>query len=39
LDADGKFGQVRANLGIEAIAIHPEVARSVAEADDPRRNV
>ena len=36
LFADGHLGEVRADLGIEAIAVHPEVARCITKADDPR---
>ena len=36
LDADRNFGQVRAHLGVEPVAVHAEVARRVTEANDAR---
>ena len=37
LDADRNLGEIRANLGIKPIAVHAEVERSVAEADEARK--
>ncbi len=36
LDADGDLGEARAHLGAEAVAIHAEVGRRVAQADEAR---
>ena len=36
LRADRDLGQVRADLGVEAIAVHAEVGRGVAEAEEAR---
>jgi hypothetical protein len=36
LRADRDLGQVRADLGVEPIAVHAEVGRSVPEADEAR---
>jgi hypothetical protein len=33
---DGNFGEVGADLGVEAVPVHAEVERGVAETDDPR---
>jgi hypothetical protein len=35
LRTDGNFGEVRADLGVEAVPVHAEVERGVAETDDP----
>jgi hypothetical protein len=37
LHTDTDFGERAAHLGVEAIAVHAEVARRVAEADQPRQ--
>ncbi len=34
-DTDGNFRQQRTDLGIEAVLVHPEVFRDVAEANEP----
>ena len=34
--ANGDFGQIRPHLGVEAVAVHAEVARRITKADDPR---
>jgi hypothetical protein len=36
LRTDGNFGEVGAYLGIEAVPVHAEIERGVAETDDPR---
>lgn len=37
LRADRDLGQVGADLGVEAVAVHAEVGRSVPEAEEARR--
>jgi hypothetical protein len=37
LPADGDFGHVRPHLGIESVAVHAEVGRRVAKAQDARQ--
>ena len=37
LRADGDFGEKRTHLGIEAVAVHAEVGRRVANAQDARK--
>ena len=34
LGADRDLGEIAADLGVEAVAIHAEVARRVAESDE-----
>ena len=34
---DGDFGEVGPYLGIEAIAVHAEVKRRIAKANEPRQ--
>ncbi len=36
LGANGNFGDMGADFGVEAVAVHAQVARGVAEADEPR---
>ena len=38
LFADADFDEIRPYLGIEAVAIHAEVARRIAEANQPGRD-
>ena len=38
LGADGDLGEMRPHGGIEAVAVHAEVARRIAEANDARKN-
>ena len=38
LSTDRDFGEVRADFGVEAVAIHAEVAGGVTEAQQPRGN-
>jgi hypothetical protein len=38
LNANGDLGQEGADLGVEAIAVHAEVARRVAETEESRRD-
>jgi hypothetical protein len=33
--ADRNLGQPRADLGIEAVLVHPEIFRDVAQANEP----
>ena len=35
LSTDRDFSELRADFGVEAIAIHAEVARGVAETEEP----
>lgn len=35
LGANGDFGDMGADFGVEAVAVHAQVARGVAEADQP----
>jgi hypothetical protein len=37
LRTDGDFGQKRPHLGVEPVAIHPEIGRRVANAQDARK--
>jgi hypothetical protein len=36
LFADTDFDEVRPHLGVEAVAVHAEIARRIAEANQPR---
>jgi hypothetical protein len=38
LFSDADFNEIRANLGIEAVAVHAQVARRIPEADQSRRD-
>ncbi|HUV20256.1 MAG TPA: hypothetical protein VMZ32_00575 [Gammaproteobacteria bacterium] len=38
LFADADFNEIRPYLGVEAVAVHAQVARRIAEADQPGRD-
>ena len=38
LGADGDLGEMRPHGGIEAVAVHAEIARCIAQADEAREN-
>ncbi len=38
LPPDANFHEIRSYLGVEAVAIHAEIARSIPEADESRRD-
>ena len=38
LFADANFHEIRSYLGVEAVAVHAEVARRIPEADQSRRD-
>ncbi len=38
LPTDRDFSEVRADFGVEAVAVHAEVAGGIAKAEEPRGN-